>query len=254
MVYETIWLQRERNVSLERYQLSHTELVANVELRPTVLVLPGGGYQNHAEREAEPVAMAFLAKGYNAFVLRYSVAEYAVWPNPLNDVEQALRLIRQNAAAWQVDPEKICTVGFSAGGHLSIAVSSMGAERPNAQIVGYPVVNAETVKVMPVQNFPELLSSIDQHTVPTFVFATMEDELVPVQNSIQLIAALDRAGVESEIHIFKRGCHGACLATPHDSSGLSRFVHPEIAVWFEMAMTFLRDLFGDFPQTRTELI
>lgn len=254
MVYETIWLHQERNVCLERYQLAHTELVANVKQRPAVLILPGGGYQNHAEREAEPVAMAYLAKGYNAFILRYSVAEYAIWPNPLNDAEDALRLIRKNAAIWQVDPEKICTVGFSAGGHLSIAVSSMGAERPNAQIVGYPVVNAETVKIMPVHNFPELTSAIDRNTAPTFVFATMEDELVPVENSIQLIAALSRAGVESEIHIFQRGCHGACLATPHDSSGLPRFVHPEVAVWFEMSMTFLRSLFGDFPQTRTELL
>ena len=247
MVHEIIYLNRERNVYMERFQLSNAEELSNIQRRPTVVVLPGGGYMFHSERESEPVALAYMAQGYNAFILHYSVADHAVWPNQLNDVEQALKMIRDNADAWQVDSNKICTIGFSAGGHLSVAVSSMGTERPNAQIVGYPAVIAETVSHMPTPKVPDLIGCIDKNTAPTFIFSTMEDELVSIDNSIRLIDALNKAGVPSEIHIFKRGCHGMSLATPHISNGLKQFIHPEIALWFEMSMNFLRDTFGEFP-------
>lgn len=247
MVHEIICLNQERNVYMERFQLSNAEELSNIERRPTMVVLPGGGYQFHSERESEPVALAYMAQGYNAFILHYSVAEHATWPNPLNDIEQALKMIRDNAENWQVDPDKICTIGFSAGGHLSVAVSSLGKERPNAQIVGYPAVTEETAKMVPTPGLPGLIKTIDTSTAPTFIFSTMEDELVPVENSIQLIDALNKAGVPSEIHIFKRGCHGASLATPHISNGLKQFIHPEIQPWFEMSMNFLRDVFGEFP-------
>lgn len=247
MVHEIIHLNLERNVYMECFRLSTAEELSNITHRPAVVVLPGGGYQFHSERESEPIALAYMAKGYNAFILHYSVAEHAVWPNPLRDAEQALRMIREKADEWQVDPNKVCTVGFSAGGHLSLALSSLGAERPNAQILGYPAVMEETVRMVPAEGLPGLLDSIGADTSPTFIFSTMEDELVPIENSIRLIQALNQAGVPSEIHIFKHGCHGASLATAHISNGLKQFIHPEIEPWFEMSVSFLRDEFGEFP-------
>lgn len=248
MVHQIIHLNNERNVYMERFQLSNAEELSNIQKRPAVIVLPGGGYGFHSEREAEPVALAYMAQGYNAFILHYSVAEHATWPNPLDDVDQAIALIRANADAWQVDPDKICTVGFSAGGHLSLAAACLGKEKPNAQILGYPVVLEKTFQDLSILGFPGLLDAVDSQTAPTFIYATMEDEIVPIENSIRLIAALDKAGVPSEIHIFKRGCHGSSLATAHISNGLKQFIHPEIQGWFQMSMHFLRDVFGEFPE------
>ena len=74
----------------------------------------------------------FFAEGYHAFVLRYSVGENAKWPNPLNDAESALELIRANCSTWGIDPMKIAVIGFSAGGHLAAALSTMGRIKPNA--------------------------------------------------------------------------------------------------------------------------
>lgn len=248
MQHEIIWLNRERNVYLERYQLSCDEELSNLSKRPAVIVLPGGGYTFHSEREAEPIALAYMAEGYNAYILHYSVGEHAQWPNPLRDLEETLRMIRAKADEWQTDPQKLCTVGFSAGGHLSLAVSCMGEERPNAEILGYPAATEEIAALLPYPGIPGLIDKVDANTAPTFIFSTMRDELVPIGNSIRLIAALDAAKVESEIHIFRDGCHGQSLSKAHISNGLRRFIHPEIQCWFEMSMNFLRGVFGGFPE------
>lgn len=94
------------NVTLTTYLLDASPEMPNTQVRPGVLVFPGGGYYFCSAREAEPIALAFLAEGYQAFVLRYSVDEQATFPRPLNDAEQALEMIRDNAEAWFVDPEK----------------------------------------------------------------------------------------------------------------------------------------------------
>lgn len=248
MLHQMIPLNEDRQVYLERFQLSNAEELSNITHRPAVIVLPGGGYSFLSQRESEPIAMAYLGQGYNAFILHYSVGEYAAWPNPLEDVDQAIGLIRANSDAWQVDPNKICTVGFSAGGHLSLSASCLCREKPNAQILGYPVALAETFEALSIFGYPSLLEHITGDTAPAFIFATMEDELVPIDNSIRLVSTLHKHNVPCEIHIFKRGCHGMSLATPHVSNGLKQFIHPEIQCWFDMSMHFLRDVFGEFPQ------
>ena len=139
MKLETVVLNRERNVTLRAYLLDTPADYENIDKRPAVLVLPGGAYMRCSNREAEPVAMAFLAEGYNAYILNYSVMEHAEFPHPLEDADQAMALIRQKAEDWNTDPGKIASIGFSAGGHLSGAMGTMGKERPNAMILGYPV-------------------------------------------------------------------------------------------------------------------
>ena len=97
MKLETVVLNRERNVTLRAYLLDTPADYENIDKRPAVLVLPGGAYMRCSNREAEPVAMAFLAEGYNAYILNYSVMEHAEFPHPLEDADQAMALIRQKA-------------------------------------------------------------------------------------------------------------------------------------------------------------
>ncbi len=141
MKTEVFTLPNGSDITLTTYILDTSEEMPNMKIRPAVLVCPGGGYSACSDREAEPVAMAFLAQGYNAFVLRYSVGKgKAAFPRPLEDAEAALELIRMNAGKWSVDKNKIAVIGFSAGGHLAAALAAMGRVRPNAVILGYPCI------------------------------------------------------------------------------------------------------------------
>ena len=119
--------------------------------RPLVLVVPGGGYEHVSAREADPVAVRFLAAGYHAAVLEYGVGEQARDYRPFRQIDGALALLRERAAEWGIQPDKIAACGFSAGGHLALAsavlplpgqTSWAGRQRPNALILSYPVVTA----------------------------------------------------------------------------------------------------------------
>lgn len=105
---------------------------------PAMLVVPGGGYQYCSDREGEPVALAYMAQGFNAFVLRYTADATTPIDKALQDGAAAMDYLRANAAELEIDPQQIAAVGFSAGGHL---VASLGtllpkAQRPNALGVG----------------------------------------------------------------------------------------------------------------------
>ena len=124
------------------------ERMPNVLDRPLVLVVPGGGYTHVSAREGDPVALQFAAAGYHTAVLDYAICEKAKDYMPLRQLAEAIGLVRQHAAQWHILPEKIAVCGFSAGGHLALssAVLDIPGEaaqpRPNAVILGYPVVTA----------------------------------------------------------------------------------------------------------------
>lgn len=126
--------------------------------RPGLLILPGGGYQSHAHREMDPIALRFAAMGYHTFILRYSLMRpdgACLHPQPLIDVARAMCLLRERAQAWCMDPERIGVCGFSAGGHLALMYAVSHAQpwlqeaaglhcpppRPAVCIAGYPVVD-----------------------------------------------------------------------------------------------------------------
>ena len=123
--------------------------------RPAVLVLPGGGYEFTSQREATPVALEFAAAGISVFVLHYSTAPDVFFPTELVQVFSAIRVIRENAVQWNIDPEQIYLCGFSAGGHLAASagvfwnrdwVHKLGfegyAHKPNGLILNYPVITS----------------------------------------------------------------------------------------------------------------
>lgn len=215
--------------------VSHTELTEILPvkcIRPAMLVVPGGGYTFVSQREDEPVALKFLDDGYNTFTLDYSVN--IPYPTQLLEIFMAMAYIRRNADKYSIDKTKVCAVGFSAGGHLVGTLSTLFADqelldkigctsqevRPDAVILSYAVLSfADEVthgvtRGIVTGNDKELVKKLDvvnnvtANTSPAFIWATQQDTLVPVQNSLQYALALQENGVDFEIHIFQDGWHG----------------------------------------------
>lgn len=210
--------------------------------RPAILVLPGGGYQMCSDREADPVALAYLKAGFQAFVLRYAIGAQATWPNPLTDYECAAALIRSHAEDWHLYPDKLAVIGFSAGGHLAACAAAMARERPDAAILGYPVIDAPTVQTY-LPGAPDAAAAVDAGTCPCFVFAGRNDDTVPVTNTLAWLEALTRYDISYECHIYSQAGHGFSTGEPFlGGQGLcSRVPH-----WVEDSVAWLRDVFGEF--------
>ncbi len=138
MRIETLILSKERNVTLTAY-LQETGGEFGFEKRPAILVIPGGGYAVCADVEADPVALAYLKAGYQAFILRYTVSSKGGWPQPLEDYEEAMELIERHADEWGLDSSRIAAVGFSAGGHLCACAATLARHKPAAILI-YPAI------------------------------------------------------------------------------------------------------------------
>ena len=217
--------------------------------RPAILIIPGGGYQFCSDRESDPVAFAYLKAGFQAFILRYSVGEHAVWPNPLEDYEQAMDLIRSRED-WNVYPDKVAVIGFSAGGHLAAAAATMSRNRPNAAILGYAVASDDVRGCNPTA--PDTVAAVDKNTCPCFLFATRTDEIVPVENSIKFMDALVKAGVAFESHIYSYGPHGfsTCDSSVHE---MATPISARVPNWVGDSIGWLKEMLGDFGDgTMTE--
>ena len=244
---------------LELYLRTPAPAMPNALCRPLVLVVPGGGYEHVSAREADPVALQFAAAGYHTAVLTYSVGEGAQNYQPLRQLDAALALVRQNAEAWAILPDKVAVCGFSAGGHLALSSAVLhlpGAEadrqqRPNAVLLAYPVVTAgeyahrgSFVRLSGSENAAEhqkftLEDKITPETPPVFVWHTMEDATVPVENTLLLLSALRRAHVPCEAHLFEKGVHGTSISTAEvDAASVHR------AHWVQLAVEWLNETFA----------
>jgi acetyl esterase/lipase len=235
----------ENGAELTSYVQSDSEVLSNASVRPAVLIFPGGAYQRCSDREAEPVALAYLAEGFNAFVLRYSVGPDATFEEALSDAQSALTAVRDRAADWRIDPTKIAVVGFSAGGHLAASLGTVSELKPDALVLGYPVILGSMGERMRTP-IPDAAEHVDATTPPTFLFATRDDATVPIENSLAFARALDRAGIAFEAHLYRSGAHGLSLAKPLTSDGEADWVNAPAQAWFAQSVDFLRSLWGDF--------
>lgn len=243
MQKEVITLQEDRNVTLTAYLEEVGGEFRNIGKRPAILILPGGGYQFCSDREADPVAFPYLKAGYQVFILRYSVKKDSVWPKPLEDYNGAMELIVSKAEEWKLYPDKIAVIGFSAGGHLAAAAATMGRIRPAAVILGYAVLNGD-VKGCNL-SAPSLIGKVDDKTPPCFLFASRTDNVVPVANSLEFMAALNDKGIAFESHIYAYGPHGfsTCDSSVQDKDS---YMCDRIPRWVEDSIGWLKDVLGDF--------
>lgn len=238
-----ITLNEKRNVRLTAFIQDVGKEYGNVIKRPGVLVIPGGAYMVCSDREAEPVALAYLNAGYDAFILRYTTNDVGAWPDPLQDYEDAMEYIINHAGEWNLMADKIAVAGFSAGGHLAGAAATIAKHRPAAAILGYAVLNERVDEI--ATNAPKIVDEVNYNTCPCFLFATCTDNIVPVNSSIQMMDALNKAGVTFESHIYAYGPHGFSTGDESIQTRECSFC-PRIPNWVKDSIGFLKDVMGDF--------
>ncbi len=206
-----------------------------------VVVCPGGGYVHLAmDHEGRQIAEWLNKLGISAFVLKYRLGPKYHYPVELWDAQRAIRYARAHAQEYGIRADRIGIWGFSAGGHLASTAGThfdrgdpdgsdaidKQSSRPDFMILAYPVItmldpyvhHGSLHALLGEKPDPELVRSLSNETQvtpetpPTFLFATANDNVVPVENSVQFDEALNRAGVPAEIHIYLKGPHGVGLA------------------------------------------
>lgn len=258
----------EQGATLHTYVIDNSPEVDVDRVRPSILICPGGGYGFTSDREAEPVALALAAEGYNAFVLRYSVSP-SQYPQQLLEVSAAVAYVRRMAKVWHVDTDKIIVCGFSAGGHLAghlgvawqeqfiqdVLELNEAENKPNAMILGYPVITSGTFAHE--GSFRNLLGEayeqdkekvslellVSKLTPPTFIWHTFEDQAVPVENSMLFAQALKKYNIPFELHIYPKGGHGLSLCDQRTAKPDTDYlVNTHVGTWFRLAMEWMNQL------------
>ena len=227
--------------------------------KTAIIVCPGGGYARLASgHEGNEVAEAFNKIGVTVFVLKYRLPFDSCMTNkeivPLQDLQQTIKLVRDRAVGFDINPAMLGVIGFSAGGHLVstgitkfsesyIENTSNTSLRPDFAILGYPVISMDSAichkgsrdnllgkKAAAAKlNFFSSDMQVTAQTPPTFLVHASDDKSVPVENSIRFYQALIKNKVNAELHIYQNGGHGFGLhnATTSDA-------------WFERATTWMR--------------
>lgn len=241
------------------------------EKRPVILMCPGGGYEMTSDREAEPMAMQFLAMGYHVAILRYSVCPVR-YPAALLQVAESVLYLKNHAEEYHIDPEKIVLQGCSAGGHLaanygvawnsSFLTKLIGMENDPEQLrvagllLCYPVITSgekahEGSFINLLGNQYEqkkaelsLENRVTPDTPPTFLWHTATDDTVPVENSLYFFQSCLQQGVSAELHIYPVGGHGLSLANEETCRANGIGVQKECQSWINLAQTWLEGLFA----------
>jgi acetyl esterase/lipase len=223
-----------------------------------IVVCPGGGYGHLADHEGHTIAVWLNQLGVTAIVLKYRLGPRYGHPAPLQDVSRAIRTVRANAKEWGIDGNRLGVWGFSAGGHLASTIAThfdtgnaqstdpieRFSSRPDLCILAYPVISmmegithaGSRNNLLGTSPDPELVTTLSNdkqvtpQTPPTFLFHTADDGAVPVENSLLFAAALRKAKVPYELHVFEKGPHGVGLAQNN----------PVLSAWPRLLENWLR--------------
>ena len=239
MRQEIINLNPERNVTLTAY-LQEAAGEFQIAKRPAILIMPGGGYAMCSDREADPVAMAYLKAGYQAFILRYSTGKHKTWPNPLEDYEQAMALIEERAEEWHLDSSRIAAVGFSAGGHLCACAATIAKHKPAAAILVYPAI-LKDICDMCQPGMPQPNEHVTGETSPCFLVACRDDRTVDIKNTLMMELALAEHGIPFESHIYSYGGHGFSTA---EDWVINNSRSARVPDWVESSIGWLKETLG----------
>lgn len=230
------------------------------QVHPVMIIYPGGAYHHYGSTEQLPIAEFYYAHGYHALIVYYRLEPHR-YPAALADAQRAVKLVRYHADEWHVDPDRVYTIGFSAGGHLCGCVATLPdvctvlgdgvdamSARPNGALLGYPVISSDPA-IAHMGSFECLLGDrleelkadlslehrVGADTCPCFLWHSMEDNCVPMENSLRFLAALHAGGIPAEGHIYPVGGHGNGLAinVPGESE------------WPELSLRWLARLTAD---------
>lgn len=247
--------------SLEGYILDCELTLGQEKTRPAIVVCPGGGYVYCSPREGEPVALSYAACGFHAFLLRYSTGWDCTGFTPLEEISWVIGYLREHADEWNIDPNKIVTCGFSAGGHLALAAGVRAENRPDAMILGYCatvipnvpgadfmlklLTGKQTVDDEDVEQF-NLLNNVDEKAPPAFMITTAED-LMTAGTTLDLAKKYSELGLGYELHVFQHGPHGYSLANEVTADGSYLVINAAFAQWQPLSVHWLHKIFGQ-PQ------
>lgn len=275
MIYEKIKLKdissklKESNAVISIYIPENSEEININKKRETIIMCPGGGYVMTSDREAEPVALKFVAEGFNLVVLRYSVAPNK-FPKALIELAATVDYVRSKSKEWNVDKDKIIVCGFSAGGHLAGSLGVLWDNKileealeinkdnikPNAMILCYPVITSgefahkgsfdnllgENVSEVEREKL-SLEKLVSKNTPTTILWHTFDDGAVPVQNSLFFANSLASNNVPFELHIYPNGVHGLSLCEELTAmNGQSEHINQHAGTWFKLAVEWIKNL------------
>ncbi len=276
---ERVYLTDDKNVFLDTLIL---EAYGGLPKRKAMIVFPGGGYYHLAHHERDLVASRYFANDFNVFVLHYTVrstCEKMVGddgiPYAITDALKAIAHVRNNADKYGIDPDKICIMGFSAGGHLAATVATMWHDerllssahltkeeaRPCAALLCYAVTTPAAgdifdrcmanlfagipeEKIKTDSLYFDTVKRVDENTCPIFIMHTVTDETVPVDNAYLLSEALFEKHLPHELYVMPHAPHGGSIFDENTRIENESFCEYNRA-WVQQSINFLTLLFGE---------
>jgi acetyl esterase/lipase len=240
------YMRRITNPKLDVYPAPE-----NIANGMAVIICPGGGYWALAyKHEGSAIARWLNNQGITAFVLKYRLPDDAIMKDksigPMQDGQEAIRIVRRNATSWNINPDRIGILGFSAGGHLASTLSTHFDEkvyeakdktsaRPDFSILIYPVISMDTTITHlgsrdnllgknpsndVVKHFSNELQ-VNEKTPPAFLVHSLDDGAVPAENSINYALAMKKFEIPCELHLYQSGGHGYGLGKSENGTELS---------------------------------
>lgn len=256
----------------EQYQTPNPGDNFQINKRPAIIIMPGGAYYLLSPNEGEPVALTFLKEGFNTFVLNYSVRDYSEFPNPLEEVSKAIWEVRKNTDEWNVDPDAIAVMGFSAGAGVANMAATQwntpglaerlgipaGGNKPNAAVIGYGASDTRTymddtnvdkpnLGKIATDRSPELdvVNYVGEHTPPMFIWHTRNDLFVPADQPLIMATKLQELGLQYELHVFQFGQHGMSVFNNliHNKN-MNYTTARNVGMWVQMCSNWLDEMFN----------
>lgn len=274
MIHKPMQLSKKSRATLTTY--IHDQSHQNefqIKNRPAVLITPGGAYAFLSDAEGEPVALTFLKEGFNTFVLHYSVGEVCTYPEILEEVSLAIWTIRSHAEEWNINPNAIVLMGFSAGACLAAMSAtqwntpglaerldvSPEAIKPNAAVIAYaPWDNTNTIQNDPKYYNPDcakiakdctpeldFINYAGPHMPPLFLWHNRYDKYVPATNPVMIAAKMLELDLPFELHIFQGGEHGMSVCNNLSSYNKKQLnaENPNVRMWVPMCTNWINSLF-----------